>query len=68
MKVKVRTLGGETPEMLFDDITTIQTGRDGTIVWISECTLGADILLTIESDNHVHGPDASGALWVWGEK
>ncbi len=64
MKVKVRTFGGDTPEVIFDDITIIQAGRGGTIVWVSDVAFEADILLTIEEDNHV--VQKGFTLWVQG--
>ena len=64
MKVKVRTFGDETSRVIFNNITTIQTGPGGTIVWVSADTFEADITLTIESDNHAVQNREN--LWVRG--
>ena len=73
MKVKVRKFGGEDARVseVFDNICTVQTGREGTIVWVSEETFGADILVTINPSDHivrkVDEEGDRGTLWVVGE-
>ncbi len=64
MKVKIRTFGGGDSEEIFDNVTTIQTGRSGTIVWVSTDGFGADLLVTIDSNNHVK--QGGTTLWVQG--
>ncbi len=64
MKVNVRRFGGEGSGNPFDNITTIQTGRNGTIVWVSTDGYGADLRLTIEKDAHVVQDGTT--LWVRG--
>ena len=72
MKVKVRKFGGEVKDVeLFDDVTTIQAGRNGTIVWVSEETFGADIVVTIDPTDHIvrkaDNEGDLGTLWVTGQ-
>ena len=66
MIVKVRKFGDQG-HTLYKDVTTVQAGKDGTIIWFSEETYDADIMLTIDDDDHIDGPDESGTLWVKGE-
>ena len=65
MIVKVRKFGDQG-HTLYKGVTTVQSGKDGTIVWLSEDTYDADIMLTIDEDDHIVGPDESGTLWVRG--
>ncbi|KKL28812.1 hypothetical protein LCGC14_2371420 [marine sediment metagenome] len=64
MKVNVRKYGDESSEETFDNITTIQVGRNGTIVWVSTDDFEVDLLLTIGSHNHV--TQEGRILWVRG--
>ncbi len=66
MKVNIREYGGGNSKETFYGVTTIQTARDGTIVWVSTDGYGADLLVTIESDNHVEQDGST--LWVRGPK
>ncbi len=66
MKVTIRTYGSGILRETFDNITTIQACRGGTIVWVSADAFEAGITLTIDSDNYV--AQEGSTLWVRGAK
>ena len=67
MKVKVRKFGAyDKDDTIYEGVGTIQAGRGGTIVWVSEGTFTADLVITMNSTDHVRR-DEDGTLWIVGE-